>query len=78
MKAVRTPLISATYEHGIFKPLGKINLPEHMRVILVITPATDDIPTILLSRLAEQSHSFDFLDDSRENIYTAQDGKPCH
>ena len=78
MKVVKTPLVAATFEHGIFKPVGKIHLPEHMRVILAITPATDDIPTMLLDQLAEQSESFDFLSDSREDIYTLEDGKACH
>ncbi len=77
MKAVRTPLIQATYEHGMFKPAQKVYLPEHMRVILAITPATDDIPILLLGKLAEQSKSYDFLSDSAQDIYSLKDGESC-
>ncbi len=72
-----TPLIPATFERGIFKPLAKVRLPEHMRVILAITPAEDDVPSILLGRLAEQSQSFAFLNEPREDIYSPADGEPC-
>lgn len=72
-----TPLIPATYEHGIFKPLAKVRLPEHMRVILAVTPDEDDLPTLLLDRLAEQSQGFAFLNDPREDIYSPQDGESC-
>lgn len=72
-----TTLIAATYEHGSFKPLRPIELPEHLRVILIVSPAEDDLPTMLLDRLAEGSPSFAFLSDSREDLYTPSDGEPC-
>jgi predicted DNA-binding antitoxin AbrB/MazE fold protein len=72
-----TPLIPATYEHGIFKPLKPVRLPEHLRVILVVTPTNDEVPTLLLDRLAEESGSFTFLSDPREDLYTPADGEPC-
>ena len=72
-----TPLIPATYEHGIFKPLTPVELPEHVRVILAVSPAEEDVPTILLDRLAERSRSFTFLSNPREEIYTPTDGEPC-
>ena len=72
-----TPLIPATYEQGAFKPLTPVQLPEHLRVILVVAPTQDDVPTLLLDRLAEQSEGFAFLNDPRENLYTAADGEPC-
>ena len=72
-----TPLIPATYEHGIFRPVTPVQLPEHLRVILAVSPAEDDVPTILLDRLAEHSQSFSFLNDPREDLYTPMDGEPC-
>jgi hypothetical protein len=36
----------------------------------------DDIPTLGIMRLAEQSYAFDFWADPGENIYTADDGEP--
>jgi predicted DNA-binding antitoxin AbrB/MazE fold protein len=72
-----TPLVPATYERGMFKPLTPLRLPEHLRVILVVTPSDGDVPTLLLDRLAEQSESFAFLNDPREDLYTAADGEPC-
>ena len=72
-----SPLIPATYERGMFKPLTPVRLPEHLRVILVVAPTSDDIPTVLLDRLAEETRSFSFLNDPREDLYTAADGQPC-
>jgi len=72
-----TPLIPATYEHGAFKPLAPVKLPEHLRVILVVAPSQDDVPTLLIDRLAEQSESFVFLNDPREDLYTPADGESC-
>jgi predicted DNA-binding antitoxin AbrB/MazE fold protein len=72
-----TPLVPATYEQGIFKPSAPVHLPEHLRVILAISAAEDDVPTMALSRLAEQSQSLAFLSDSREDLYTLMDGEPC-
>lgn len=71
------PVVPATYEHGSFKPLTPVQLPEHFRVILVVSPAGDEVPTILLDRLAEHSQSFAFLNDPREDLYTPSDGEPC-
>ena len=31
-----TTAVSAVYEHGVFKPLGKVNFKEH--AIVVVTP----------------------------------------
>lgn len=72
-----TTLIPATYEHGTFKPLMPVHLPEHLRVVLIISQAEDDLPTLPLTRLAEQSESLAFLNDPREDRYTLQDGEPC-
>lgn len=72
-----SPLVPATYEHGIFKPTTAVKLPEHLRVILVVNPVEDDLPAVVLQRLAEQSPSFAFLNDPRKDVYTLEDGEPC-
>jgi len=36
-------IIEAVYENGVLKPLKKLNLPEHARVRIVITPDIDEI-----------------------------------
>ncbi len=39
-------------------------------------PAADDLPAWALAKLAEQSPSFAFLADPREDVYSLQDGEP--
>ena len=36
----------------------------------------DDMPTLGIMRLAEQSGAFDFWQEEGENIYSAEDGEP--
>jgi hypothetical protein len=36
----------------------------------------DDVPTLGIMRLVEQSGAFNFWMESGENIYSAEDGKP--
>ncbi|WP_297514262.1 antitoxin family protein [Thermococcus sp.] len=36
-------VVDAVYENGVLKPLKKLNLPEHARVRIVITPDIDEI-----------------------------------
>jgi len=31
-------VIQAIYENGVFKPMGKVDLPEHQRVEINVTP----------------------------------------
>lgn len=73
--------VEAVYEKGLFRPLDDVHLPEQQRVRLVFrlegeTASTDDLPAWALAVLAEQSPSFDFLADSREDIYSLEDGEP--
>lgn len=75
-------VVDAVYERGTFRPLTDVNLPEQQRVRIVFVPqdgadSMDDLPALALARLAEQSPSFDFLADSREDIYTLEDGEPA-
>jgi predicted DNA-binding antitoxin AbrB/MazE fold protein len=34
--------IQAIYEHGVFRPLEPVSLPEHERVSLTVAPASND------------------------------------
>ena len=50
-----TRTIVAVYERGIFKPLQKIDLPEHKRVHLVVIPGEDTDTKLLESQKKELS-----------------------
>ena len=38
----------------------------------------DDVPTLTMMRLAEQSGAFDFWKQEGEHIYSAEDGEKVH
>ncbi len=74
-------VVNAIYEKGMFIPLTDVHLPERQRVTLVFVPEdrtapVDDLPALALAMLAEQSPSFAFLADPREDIYSLEDGEP--
>ena len=66
--------IEAVFEDGVFRPLGKIRLPEHQRVSIVVT-VQDDLPAELLARVVENGGSFAFLADQAEDLYSPDDGE---
>ncbi len=72
-----TKLLPAIYEHGGFKPIRplKWKLPEHQRVYIAIAISEDEIPSLLISKLAEESESFKFLNSPEEDIYSLSDGE---
>ena len=70
-----TKLLPAIYEHGRFKLIKPLKLPEHQRVIIAIAITKDEIPSLLISKLAESSKSFQFLDNPEEDIYSPSDGE---
>jgi hypothetical protein len=57
-------------------PLSFIS-PQRVRVILLF-PAETDIDEQEWLRAAARNPTFDFLNDSAEDIYTLADGKPFH
>ena len=65
--------IQVIYENGVLKPVGKVNIPEHRTLEILILE--DDLPLSLVSRVAEQGGSYDFLQHAAEDIYTADDGE---
>lgn len=70
-----TKLLPAIYENGTFRPLNRLSLPEHQRVLLAIAITKDDLPIVLLTKLAEESESFRFLSNPQEDIYSPSDGE---
>jgi len=76
MEVIRmTYAVKARYEDGVFRPLQKLYFPEHKEVELLVTSElTDDLPSSLLLKVAEQGGSYDFLSKPEENIYTIEDG----
>ena len=70
-----TKLIPATYENGHLNPVNPLNLPEHQRVMLAVVINKDEIPSLLMNKLAEESPSFEFLNNPEEDIYSPLDGE---
>ncbi|HNS79295.1 MAG TPA: antitoxin family protein [Syntrophorhabdus sp.] len=68
-----TQTIRAIYENGIFKPIERINLPQHQEVEIIVP---HDISGKYITFMAERGGSFDFLADQKEDIYTINDGEP--
>ena len=68
--------IKAVYENGLFHPRESISLPDRTEVKLVLLLPEDDLSSLALAKLAEESSSFAFLADPREDIYTLEDGEP--
>ena len=70
-----TKLLPAIYEHGTLKLLEPFQLPEHQKVFVAIAISQDEIPGMFISKLAEQSKSFEFLNNPEEDIYSPEDGE---
>lgn len=69
--------IRAVYENGSFHPLESISLPDRTEVELIFLLPEDDLSSLAIAKLAENSPSpFAFLADPREDIYTLEDGEP--
>jgi hypothetical protein len=58
------------------KPLPS-TVPGRVRVIILFH-VEEDIPEDEWLRAAATNNAFDFLEDSREDIYTISDGKPFY
>ena len=43
---------------------------------IIVQMQEDDVPTLGIMRLAEQSGAFDFWQDEGEDIYSIEDGEP--
>ena len=65
--------IQVIYENGVLKPVGRVDIPEHRTLEILILE--DDLPLSLIGQVAEQGGSYDFLQHAAEDIYTADDGE---
>ena len=70
-----TKLLPAIYEHGNLRPIKPLRLPEHQKVFLAVAINEDEIPSLLISKLAGESDSFQFLNNPQEDIYSPPDGE---
>ena len=52
------------------------NISSKVRVIVLYSTNGDEIEDAEWLRAASQNEAFDFLNDSAEDIYTLEDGKP--
>lgn len=71
-----TTTIPAIYERGMLKPLAKLKLADHQRVLIAVFATEDDLPTFLIGEAAAQGQAFDFLADPAEDLYRPTDGEP--
>ena len=70
-----TKLIPAVYEHGSLNLIKPLKLPEHQKLLIAIAIRNDEIPSMFISKLAEKSESFQFLNNPEEDIYSPSDGE---
>lgn len=70
-----TKLLNATIEQGKIKLDAPLNLAEHQKILVAIIIADNDPSGLLIAQTAQKSKSFDFLNDSREDIYSISDGE---
>ena len=66
--------IRAVFRGGNFEPLEPIDLPEDTPVTVALVDP-DDLSADALAELARNGGAFDFLNDSREDIYCDSDGE---
>ena len=66
--------IRAVFQNGNFKPLEPIDLPEDTRVTVAVLDS-DDLSADAIAELAGMDGAFEFLTDSREDIYGESDGE---
>lgn len=65
--------IQAIFENGVLRPLQKLDIPEHQKLEILILE--DDLAASLIAQAAQQSGSYDFLQNPGEEIYTIKDGE---
>ena len=67
--------IEAIFEHGRLRPVEPLPLREHQHVWVAIL--TEEPSSKQLAELASQDPAFQFLKDSREDLYSTEDGRPA-
>ena len=63
-----------SFKGGNLRPLEPLNLPENTRLTVAIMDE-DDVSAKGIASLAEEGAAFDFLSDSREDMYSDSDGE---
>ncbi len=66
--------VKAIYDHGVLRPLERLDLPEQEQVTIVILE--NDLPAAGVAGVAASGGSFDFLARPEEDVYTRRDGEP--
>jgi predicted DNA-binding antitoxin AbrB/MazE fold protein len=67
--------VKAVFSEGVLRPLEPLVLPEDSTVTVAVLDA-DDLAATGIAETAAGGGAFDFLADSREDLYTLQDGEP--
>ena len=66
--------IRAIFRDGNLKPLDPLDLPENTRLTVALLDS-DDLSADAITELATKDRAFEFLNDPREDIYSASDGE---
>ena len=66
--------IRAIFRDGTLTPLDPVDLPENTQLTVALLDG-DDLSADAIADLAGKDSSFDFLNDPREDLYTAADGE---
>lgn len=66
--------IRAIFRDGNLTPLDPLDLPENTRLTIALLDV-DDLSADAIAELANKDKSFEFLNDPREDLYTASDGE---
>lgn len=66
--------IRAIFQGGDLKLLESVDLPENTPLTLAVV-SDDDLPVEGIASAANAGEAFDFLNDPREDIYSALDGE---
>ena len=66
--------IRAIFRDGNLEPLDPVDLPENTHLTLALLDS-DDLSADAIAELARNEGAFEFLGDSREDIYSEHDGE---
>ena len=66
--------IRAIFRDGNLQPLDPIDLPENTRLTVALLDS-DDVSADAIAELARMDETWNFLNDPREDIYSASDGE---
>jgi len=70
-----TKLLTGIFEHGQIKINTPLHFAEHQKVLIAVIVDNSDPSGLLIAQAAQESKSFNFLNDSKEDIYSIADGE---